>query len=754
MKKVWLVLLIVVALITSSCSTQAPAGNGGTTAPGPKGQSEGINGPGADEDGVKSIDVTLVDITGAGLPKATQDIEVEYRPPVITAKVPGYTIEPDLTNITNLEQFGTFSDRQKELLLQNGFFGALTSEEQLFYIYENNDYKNLPSFITTDTVMHLYHIFYDYTLRKIEKEWLFETLGQLTEEMLEHSLMLYEQLSDAKVKKAAIKNIAYFIVPAKLLGIKLPDGVPKNAQEMAEAELEKINAHSGRERSEIFPFQLDYSQYIVRGHYTRSDDYGRFFKAMMWYGQVPFPFEMYINNQLVRMDEQIIQAMLITTTLFSDQSLIEAWDRIYSPTAFYVGSTDDLSPAQYLELIRTVFGDRFDVNDFGLDENLEKILEESRKLPEPGIKQDLEGIPCLRQFRFMGQRYIADSRILQELTHFDEHLPDYGRPFPKSLDLFSVLGSDRAFDILINHYHEDRKWDKYTDKMDQMKKEFDALPLSVWQSNLYYGWLWSLKALTERPGDGYPQFMQTDAWQDKCLNSASASWAELRHDTILYGKQSGAECGGGEEPPAPPKGYVEPNIEFYTRLLWLTEYSRENLLARELIDQELASRFDYFADMLQFLIDCSQKELANQPLTNDEYDKIKIFGAEMEYISASIATDGEVGRWWEITSETDRNMAVVADVHTSLAYALEVAVGPAAEIFVVVPIEGQLYLTRGAMFAYYEFVHPVSDRLTDEKWQQMLKEGENPPQPEWTNSFMTEIKQDIPMPTEYYHSGC
>jgi len=86
-------------------------------------------------------------------------------------------------------------------------------------------------------------------------------------------------------------------------------------------------------------------------------------------------------------------------------------------------------------------------------------------------------------------------------------------------------------------------------------------------------------------------------------------------------------------------------------------------------------------------------------------------------------------------------MAVVADVHTSLGDTLEVGVGPAAEIFVVVPVGGKLYLTRGAMFSYHEFIHPASDRLTDEKWQEMIKEGKNPPQPEWTNSFMAGGKQ-------------
>ncbi len=57
-------------------------------------------------------------------------------------------------------------------------------------------------------------------------------------------------------------------------------------------------------------------------------------------------------------------------------------------------------------------------------------------------------------------------------------------------------------------------------------------------------------------------------------------------------------------------------------------------------------------------------------------------------------------RWFEITSETDKNMAVIADVHTVFPSSyLEEGVGPASEIFVVVPIGGKLYLTRGAIFS-------------------------------------------------------
>ncbi|MCS2582582.1 DUF3160 domain-containing protein [Bacteroides sp. BFG-551] len=44
---------------------------------------------------------------------------------------------------------------------------------------------------------------------------------------------------------------------------------------------------------------------------------------------------------------------------------------------------------------------------------------------------------------------------------------------------------------------------------------------------------------------------------------SSASWAELKHDAILYGEQPmAAECGGAGPPDPIVVGYVEPNLPF------------------------------------------------------------------------------------------------------------------------------------------------------------------------------------------------
>lgn len=677
--------------------------------------------------------------TGARVNIKSKNIEVPYEPTVLKGKVEPYKVNSDLSNIENLARFGEFTEEQKALLAQNCFVVNPTKEEQLFYIYEDNEYKNIPSFITTDSILQVYHIFYDYTLRTLEERKLLSLLEELTDKMHRNSITIYNDIKNKEMKDVQIKNIAYFSVAKLCLGGDIPDEVPKEAKDIALEEYEKIIAHSGFAESSLFPYELDYSQYIPRGHYTRSEDFERYFRAMMWYGQAPFP--LYFDEEKEERNiEQTLQALLITYSICTDEDSFNIWEQIYEPTNFFVGSSDDLDIYQYGELLFKVYGNSPNLNKLNDGKKLDELYNEAKSLPDPRIKAKYTSVttPVGKQFRFMGQRYVLDAEIIQELVE------PIVRPIPSGLDVLGVLGSERAETIQMNK-EENKHWEDYPKMFGNMKEKFGALYDNEWKSNMYQGWLWTLKGLLEAYGEGYPSFMINEAWIDKNLNTALASWSELKHDTILYGKQSGAECGGGF---GENLGYVEPNIEVYEKLLWLTEYSRENLKQRELLLEDMDSKLEVFEELLGFLIDCSIKELKNEELTEEDYERILLYGGTLEYLTASFA--GEGLRWFEITSETDRNMAVIADFHTvapneySRGGYLEAGVGPAFEIYVVVPIGEKLYLTRGGVFSYYEFVS--EERLTDEKWQKMIFDNKEPPMPEWTNSFIRAGKGEIPFP--------
>jgi hypothetical protein len=137
-----------------------------------------------------------------------------------TAQVKPYKVSASLREVSNLKAFSKaipMQAAQRQMLARNLFVATPTSAQQLFHIYENNDYLNVPSFITSDGVLQLYHIFFDFTLRKVESESLFPVLKTLTGGMVKQSVATWRAAPDADLKAAALKNIAYFGTASRLL---------------------------------------------------------------------------------------------------------------------------------------------------------------------------------------------------------------------------------------------------------------------------------------------------------------------------------------------------------------------------------------------------------------------------------------------------------------------------------------------------------------------------------------------------------
>lgn len=688
-----------------------------------------------------------------------------YSAPKVIARVKPLPIRPGLANVSNLQQMTRlfrFTPEQRRILAKNGFVVTPGQEEQLFYVYENNDYLVIPSFVSTDAVLQVYHVFYDFTLRKVEQAKLVPELKTLARGIVEASSRDMREGGTPLVREAARRNLAYAAVTSKLIDPAAE--IPADVAEVVSSELKLIEAHVGRTASPIFEgtgINVDYSQFVPRGHYTRSDELKRYFGAMMWLGLMPFPLEGTTSVETDRISTT--QALLLSAALYEKRadgsSLIVSWDKIYAPTAFYVGTADDLTPVEYHELAGRVIGAAGVSASTLSDDNVTRFMTEAKKaFRAPGIAASIgvaAGTVQKRQFRLMGQRFIVDSRMFQEMTFPKVGSDDNRRLMPSGLDVMAAFGSSRAAALQLAN-PATSGFANYQTQLDKMTAEIAATSQETWTSNLYWAWLWTLRSLLEPAGEGYPSFMRTQAWTDKSLSTALGSWAELKHDTVLYGKQSGAECGSGDEPPI-VRGYVEPNVECYARLQYLTTMSRQGLRDRALLDEGDAvdTAFQEFEDLLGFLRRVSEKQLRNEALTREEYDQIRYIGGQVERLTLSVI-DENLSGWFEIESETDRNMAVIADVHTGGVNALEVGVGHADTIWVVAPIEGRLILCRGAVFSYFEFEHPIADRLTDESWQGMLKKKPAPARPSWVRGFMSTAPAGAVKPSEVavYSSGC
>jgi hypothetical protein len=285
----------------------------------------------------------------------------------------------------------------------------------------------------------------------------------------------------------------------------------------------------------------------------------------------------------------------------------------------------------------------------------------------------------------------------------------------------ALLGSNRAVYWLDEL--NDSSYKNYSIQYNELDSEFSNFSAADWNRNLYWSWLYSLKPLLQDYGDGYPTFMQTDAWQDKELNTALASWTELRHDTILYAKQT---YGIDDSLPVfgnKTVGYVEPVPEFYNRLLALTRMTASGLEELDALDEDSKWKFESQERILEKLIEISEKELENEELS--EEDKLYIF----EF--------GELLNAMGDVDEEARKTTLVADAYTepNTGLVLEEGTGYVNMIIVAYTTpEGRIFLASGPVMSHYEFKQPIDSRLTDEKWREML-EANPPEKTEWTSTY-------------------
>ena len=658
-----------------------------------------------------------------------------------------YNLPVDLGQVKGLENV-PLTDNQKKILSENGFVavpGEADTYREFYQVYEGGRYEGTVPFVTTDAIYHTYHLLFDKMLRDLETTYFINDLKSLTAAMRTASQSQLDALRGTPLEEPAKRNLAFFAVAGQLLG----DGVdvPADVKDLVAAEVALIESHEEQSFSPIWDREdlsnnekliEDYTQYIPRGHYTKSEELKKYFKAMMWYGRLTFRLG---DSFETRRALLLVQTLRAAQSADGSKSAITLWQNIYDPTVFIVGKSDDLSFVEYGKLSDTVFGPTPDIKTFADEALFAQFMEGAKNLPPPKINsmwvwinQDKEQVT--KGFRFMGQRFTLDQYVFGQVIWREVGTDAKPRALPKGLDLPAAMGSTEAYNLL-NEMGE-TGYENYDKKLAKVKGEIASLDKDTWTQNLYWSWLYSFFPLIEPKGAAYPVFMQNPAWTRKDLNTSMGSWTELKHDTILYAKQVMAEMGGGGPDEEPPHGWVEPNPAAFARLNALAQMTLNGLTSRNLVTEWSDRNFKNLISELTFLQTAAEKELAGQPLTNDEYWHIIYFGGILEQFAINSAdTDDEYSR-----DISDINAALVADVASGPSpdgtgiVALTEAVGYPVPLYVVLPDE-PWRIAVGAIYSYYEFTVPSAGRMTDEQWQQKLKNGEVPDLPAWTGNFLS-----------------
>ena len=655
-------------------------------------------------------------------------------------------LKVNMQNLANPRQFTEFDPQLAGQLARDGFAIVPADHEQLFHVYEQNDYQCFPSFVTTDIYLQLYHVYFDCMLREIEEHKLAGLMTDLSKRLYEAMHRQAENAADEEMQQLAHHNAVYFAVAYELLtGKQIADATE---QAEAKAEIERVM----KSENDRTPFMADYNEisfpyslFRPRGHYTRNETLQRYFRGMMWLQTVPFGLEH---------ADEVKEAVMIAYALQEDKVAQKNYDVVNLLLTHMMGLPDNLSILQVQQEVRKrgllqseLLNSAPGMAD--LTEALNGIGNTQTRI-RPKFERTSHNKICL-----MPQRYQPDAEVLQEMVDYDGDPTE--RATPKGLDFMAAMGVSAAEKVLIE---EGQKWKDFKPMLEKMKKRMGEIN---WQESLATQWMQTVKTVNEKD-KGVPYFMLGDGWDLKNLNAALSSWAELKHDAILYAKQPmGAECGGGGPPDPVVKGYVEPNVAFWKKAIELLDNTANLLNEHNMMTEKVKEATERIGEEVGFLLRISEKELAGKALTDEEYDQIKCIGATFENISLDLLRQpDQYLMGWSDVQGSDRKMALVADVYTANSdnnpnkSILYEAVGMGDEIYVVVEIGGYLYLTRGAVFSYREFTEPMDkQRLTDEEWQQELEKNPRKGVPEWMEPIMVPLEQK-PEPNEeiFYSSGC
>lgn len=655
----------------------------------------------------------------------------------IIANTAEYEVSPDLSNVYNKDLY-YFNDEQMKMLEDNYFFVDKSYDSyEFFEVYENNRYYYESNFVTVDSLMHTYHLFFSHLLKNLEKTELSEAVSAMSVKMYEKSL---EQLSEAKGtnwEEAAERNVAFFAVANLLMENEIE--ADDKILDIAKKEVAKINSAEGIEKCELTGNDEDYSQYKPRGYYDSDELLKKYFKVMMWYGRIQF------NSK----DNEMIKSAALMNIALNEAGLNE-WKDVYDITSFFVGTSDDLCFYEYYPLIQEVYGTDVTTKDIiGSTEKINSLVVKVKELRVPSINS----IPIkmgedneIQGFRLMGQRFTIDAMIMQKLIYSSVEKKSDGslRMLPDVLDVTASFGSEISYDLL--QEQGDFEYEGYKDNLDKLISDLDTVQAKEnLETSLYGNWISTLRPLLDKKGKGYPMFMQNDAWARKDIECFAGSYTELKHDTVLYAKQVMAEMGGGEIPEYDDRGYVQPEPLVYKRFKYLADETLSGLKERNRLSTQDEENLNRLSELSKTLYEISIKELNDETLTDEEYDFIREYGGTLEhfwYDVMSYDTGDE-----EINTEKYQASLVVDVATDPNGQVLEMGTGRPCTIYVIVNVDGKVKIAKGSVYSFYQFPWPLEDRLTDTSFRELM--GYEPSSDGYF-TFEDERRPDMPWWTKEY----
>lgn len=636
-------------------------------------------------------------------------------------------IRVPLADVANAWMFAQSGQDEESIERNGGLFRDLP-DDQLYSLYETEGYQGgaydpstptRPYLVTTDIFWELLSAAYEglfivaERLQAIPAFWGFVNEAES-----------FFRRSDPGSRWAGV-----FSVVARM---GKPSGEKESETALrpeVRAELELIRKAEGPAESPLLGATVDYGELKPRGHYTSSPAMSAYFKAFKY-----------------------------LTALAGDASLPEGDAGASSEQVRFLGELGKVSPeakARALEWIGAY--ERF------IPPSRSPLVLADRPVPFPPYAKHPLNRPRIFPLAWGFDNEVLLSTVYHEFWPETEQIkgPAGLRLVPSGLDVAAAVGSRFAAGLLAG---EMEKYPPLGAVMEDLQARWRAGgEHAAARGNLYDRWMDALAVQWADDVAAPDGARNRGLWNVKRLQTGLASWATLRHATVLVNERTVAESGEGAFEPilfTPPRGYVEPDPDTFHALAGLFR-SMEQMVGtwkllpeggtiqaddaglREALKAGISRRLRETAEKAGLFEKIARKELAGEPLTGGEYEEILYVGRIAEHhflIFKSLASE-------EYALSNPDPMPKIADVAGGGPYGvpfLMAAVGRPMEWNQVVPYFGRKEMVKGSVYSYYEF--ESGSLLNDREWLDTLPARRHP---QWVSPFVSGSAAPCPPQSPY-----
>ncbi len=673
-----------------------------------------------------------------------------------------------------------YYDLIKKSIDVTGYENSLL-EKHNFFVTERNSYstfwdgikdifyKDLPLFISTDAILHAVHRSYDAILVDIERGAIIPKLKEVLPKLHNYTNTLLTNYSDNPILEQSVKDFdIYFTIARKLLEDETVQPLILSNLSLVDTIMAAIKAETYVD----YPLfsttskMLDLSQFTVRGHYTDSPEFSKYFQAMMWLGRIELyliaPKPASVNEQKPEdIRRQIIDAMLILEAVEKTKVMndIEGIDNILKAM---VGESDNVKLFHLRELLNELnITDIEEFTDLEVCDIFQEHLSTKSYADQKILSQMLwadpfetEKIKPASAFLLFGQRFVIDSYITGNVV-YDRIAAR--RMLPSYLDVLFALGNNAAMNFL----KDDIEQYNYASNLAALRYLVDQNDENFWNSTIYNNWLQSIRTLNppkETELKDYPSFMQTAAWWQQKMTTQLASWTELRHDNLLYAKQSYS----GMPICSFPDVYVEPIPAFYKAVRTLANSAAEKI-DLYLNEDFILSDYIYFKKrILSYLRNLDSLSGILESIATKEFNKQSISSDENTFLLStfsqmgSCAADSFPNSWYSslyYNNDPHKTDYIVADVHTSPAdegggivgWVYHIGTGKLNTAMIVVNApDGSRRAFVGPVMSFYQNTSINFKRYTDEEWDEIYLNSASTMKPDFVNLYLAGPTGEMP----------